>query len=299
LLFNLSLSHLFTAPRAIHLLDTLINIAHLPYESRQSAGNILFASSTDPSVDALLKFSVPIALGEERRIRKLLEITSGDCFLHCDSYNIHGLCRHIDGAATLPIVATLEGHGNLRISEFGKPPLMVIENGKPISKSSALDFQTLSTWLRRVCPKVTEAAVRIVSETAAGAARKGHGAAIVICEDASDEVNRLKNTCFAIHPTVIPRDAAIFASTIDGALMLDCEGLCHAIGVILDGVADSDIGSSTRGARYNSIDRYVRMRRKDDQKCAALVISEDGPISFFPAKVDSDVVESSSLIKNV
>lgn len=43
---------------------------------------------------------------------------------------------------------------------------------------------------------------------------------------------------------------------IDGALIADFNGYCHAAGAILDGEM-MGAGRSNRGARYNSIENYV------------------------------------------
>jgi hypothetical protein len=43
---------------------------------------------------------------------------------------------------------------------------------------------------------------------------------------------------------------------IDGAVRLDVQGICHAIGVILDGRVSEQgtlVGNRGRGARYNSM----------------------------------------------
>jgi DNA integrity scanning protein DisA with diadenylate cyclase activity len=67
-------------------------------------------------------------------------------------------------------------------------------------------------------------------------------------------------------------------TSIDGAVLLDAEGRCHAVGAILDGRATAD-GRPARGARYNSALRYVR-----DAGCPtlAVVVSEDGRVDVLP-----------------
>ena len=67
-------------------------------------------------------------------------------------------------------------------------------------------------------------------------------------------------------------------TSIDGATLLDDSGVCHSIGVILDGTA-SDKGTSERGARYNSAIRYVEFKKR---KCVAIIISEDGMVDLYP-----------------
>ena len=65
---------------------------------------------------------------------------------------------------------------------------------------------------------------------------------------------------------------------IDGAVMLDTSGKCHAVGVIVDGKATKK-GNAGRGARYNSLCTYISSiyEEEQNQNVVALVavISED------------------------
>jgi DNA integrity scanning protein DisA with diadenylate cyclase activity len=66
-------------------------------------------------------------------------------------------------------------------------------------------------------------------------------------------------------------------TSIDGAVLLDPEGYCYSIGVILDGKA-SGHGNGTRGARYNSAVRYVE---SSPYPCLVVVVSEDGMVDVL------------------
>jgi hypothetical protein len=67
-------------------------------------------------------------------------------------------------------------------------------------------------------------------------------------------------------------------SSIDGAVLCDTAGLCHAVGVILDGPAVA-AGDRGRGARFNSAVRYVNAHSR---RSAAIVVSEDGGLDLLP-----------------
>jgi hypothetical protein len=67
-------------------------------------------------------------------------------------------------------------------------------------------------------------------------------------------------------------------SGIDGSILLDPTGVCHAIGVILDGHADKDC-SPARGSRFNSALRYVR---SNDKRRLAIVFSDDHTVDIVP-----------------
>ncbi|HIB66545.1 MAG TPA: hypothetical protein EYO33_15875, partial [Phycisphaerales bacterium] len=63
------------------------------------------------------------------------------------------------------------------------------------------------------------------------------------------------------------------------AVLLDPQGLCYGVGVILDGPATPQ-GSPARGARYNSAIRYLSAH----PGCLIIAVSEDGPVDIFPQR---------------
>jgi hypothetical protein len=101
---------------------------------------------------------------------------------------------------------------------------------------------------------------------------------LVVSSAAAKEASRLAKqaTClrpFPLTEAVIPR-----VTSIDGAVLVDLDGTCHAIGVILDGQAHRHC-SPSRGARYNSAVRYAYGRTD----CMVVIKSEDGMVNLFPS----------------
>lgn len=81
-----------------------------------------------------------------------------------------------------------------------------------------------------------------------------------------------------IEPTSLS-DALITQFTgIDGALLFDGKGVCHAIGVIVDGPAGKK-GSLSRGSRYNNAIRY---QNSDAPPSVIVAVSSDGTIDVMP-----------------
>ena len=103
---------------------------------------------------------------------------------------------------------------------------------------------------------------------------------LVISNNAQEEANRLGKQSFPIRPLKLTPDIIHQVSSIDGAVLLDSNGICYAIGVILDGIA-TDKGDSARGARYNSAIRYYEYRGKQNPT-VIVIISEDGMINLIP-----------------
>ena len=109
------------------------------------------------------------------------------------------------------------------------------------------------------------------------ATKQKHGTMVVFTENAKEEVERLAASGILISPTPLLYKQIEAVTSIDGALICDEEGVCYAIGTILDGKA-SNIADASRGARYNSAIRYRDMRKEDNKKTFIVIVSEDGYI---------------------
>ncbi len=103
---------------------------------------------------------------------------------------------------------------------------------------------------------------------------------IVISQKAAEEAERLGQQSFPLKPMKLTDSMIHQVTSIDGAVLLDHNGVCHAIGVILDGVA-SEKGDASRGARYNSAIRYYEQFGRDNPTMI-VIISEDGMINLVP-----------------
>ena len=74
-------------------------------------------------------------------------------------------------------------------------------------------------------------------------------------------------------------DTLLSITSIDGALMMEWDGRCLAIGVIVDGktTIKGDVG---RGARYNSIVNYIEQKNPTDHYIG-IIVSEDGMVNII------------------
>lgn len=108
--------------------------------------------------------------------------------------------------------------------------------------------------------------------------RQTHGSMVIIAGDAASEADRLELQGTRIEPTPLTPELAARASEIDGTILVDPEGCCHAIGVILEGQANERCTPS-RGARYNSGVWYVG---EGGAARIALVVSDDRTLDVIP-----------------
>ena len=109
------------------------------------------------------------------------------------------------------------------------------------------------------------------------------GTILIFSEMAEKEADRLGRCGRAIRVRPFDPDACrgqlMDLTGIDGAMLLDLSGICHAIGTLLDGEA-IEHSNRARGARYNSTYTYIENQKKLGVKCLGLVISEDGMMDF-------------------
>lgn len=103
---------------------------------------------------------------------------------------------------------------------------------------------------------------------------------LIITENAKAESERLKKSGICINPVDIDEDITHCISEIDGAILLDPFGICHQIGVILDGISSIE-GDPSRGALYNSGLRYGQFLKDENVNFIIIIISEDNYIDVF------------------
>lgn len=121
--------------------------------------------------------------------------------------------------------------------------------------------------------------------------KEEHGTAAVFMEKsvADAEAKRLAgfNRCISLDPlqdTKALLNKLQGLTRIDGAMIIDLEGKCHAIGAILDGETQVQ-GKTSRGARYNSLNNYVHVMKNkkttSTEPIFCVVVSEDKTIDIL------------------
>src|SRR5690606_18387049 len=109
-----------------------------------------------------------------------------------------------------------------------------------------------------------------------------HGTMLIISDHANEEAERLEKQSTRVKSRSIDDELMESITAIDGAVLLDTEGQCHAIGVILDGTMERGKGEPSRGARYNAAVKYLSYARQRGHKVVIVVVSEDGMVDIFP-----------------
>ncbi len=249
--------------------DSLNALTALAYEQRPAQGRIVFVDGTD-GAELRVVLADPVDLTSTRAARKLLEVTDDDLALVVDDGRIVGFGTAAEGVeVVVPARATWELHHAGR-------PLVRVAFGNPTLPRPLLDRgrfdDVVARTLGAVDPARLWAVVEAVSEVE-------HGTAVVFSADAAAEARRLAGQATPVDPVAVDTVDLQRLASIDGALLLDLDGRCHAVAVILDGTAVPG-GSPARGARYNSAVRY---QASAPPATLVVVVSEDGTVDLVPA----------------
>lgn len=255
-------------------------ISSMRYEGAEGLGRMIIARKNHPNVEQTLVLASPVRLQEYRAVRKLLEMSSGEISLLCDSAYIIGFGRvvglHDQRAEDLfTIIFTKHYTWELVYSEH---ILMRVTYGQPQLPRSLVDREKFFVDTKRIFKNITDKQLTKLWGNLVEATTQKHGTMIVVSTGASKEAQRLAKQSTIIEPLQLAPHQVKMLTAIDGAILVDLDSTCYALGVILDGLA-SKKGTPSRGARYNSAIRYVETT---EYPCIAIVVSEDGTVDIVP-----------------
>ena len=123
----------------------------------------------------------------------------------------------------------------------------------PKPKISYMEF---NHEVKKIFPELDAKKINNLYKLTLEAFKQVKGTIIVVSRNARSEAYRLRNQGFLIEAMPLTPNIIRSITNIDGAVLMDLDGYCHGIGVILDGIA-TEKGDPSRGARYNSAIRYV------------------------------------------
>ena len=256
-------------------------ISSLLYERSAGSGRILLASRNHPATSHVVTFETPVKLKEYRAARKLLQLAFDDISLHSDSNLIYGIAKvgSYDGSKEDQFEIQIVDHHHWELRHNGCP-LMTVRYGIPSLPKLGFDEQAFRKHVTQIFEGISDSATDLLLSLVKEAGEESHGTLLVISSAAAEEANRLASQGTPITPCLLTPELLRHLTPIDGAIMLDTAGTCHAVGIILDGQATMN-GDPGRGARFNSAVRYVESC-SDKGRCLAVVVSEDGDIDFVP-----------------
>jgi hypothetical protein len=155
---------------------------------------------------------------------------------------------------------------------------MRVQYGLPSLPKLSFDEDKFRVDLPRIFRSISATDVERLVGLVRAAEKEIHGTMLVITEAAAIEAARLAPQGTRVTPFQLDAKVLKNLTPIDGAIILDQTGVCHAIGTILDGKATEN-GNPSRGARYNSAIRYFE---SVESPCLIVVVSSDGGVDFVP-----------------
>lgn len=262
------------------LFSALSVLSTTRYEGLSGHGTLFAVASNDPDLVTDVQLRAVMSLSDIRGVRKLLEMSErGRLGLLTNGASIYAL-GHIqssyDPSAERIFDFHVVGDGKWLMHHAGEP-LLSVEFGVPALPADRIDRGRFVDTAERLFGSRQTDAERLW-ELALAAADQEHGAMLVVSEAAAAEAERLGAQAILIEEAQLSPELLYRATSIDGAALFSPAGACHALGVILDGVA-ADEGNRARGSRFNSAVRYLAT-----VEAAAMVVlvSEDGMIDVLP-----------------
>jgi len=266
-------------PGSAKLFATFNTISSLRYEGAEGVGKMLLARRGHPNIEEVFALTCPTELTDYRAVRKLLEMATADVHLLADGENVYALGRqvgHYDASREDLFVVNFVTHYAWEF-QHGGHVLLRSHYGLPGLPRTRLNRARFRRDLRRTFGLTDGHKMERLWDVVVEASRQKHGTLLVITTEALAEADRLKLQCTLIEPVVLTPLITRLITSIDGAVLLDPDGYCYSIGVILDGKA-SGHGDGARGARYNSAVRYVE---SSAYPVLAVVVSEDGLVDVL------------------
>ena len=259
-------------------------LASTPYEQREVLGSMILAARPHPHVEPVVALLEAVPITELHAARKLLQLSGAGLSLLCDGHGIYGAgtVRWGDDRHAKPVFTIKFTHPGTWELWHQEHPLMVVSYGHPQVPTPGFPAAEMRAHLARLFGALGPDAHEHLCTLAQAACDQPHGTTFIISSGARQEAERLHHQCFRLRPLPLTPALVPALTDIDGAVLLDVQGTCHAIGVILDGRVSEQgtlVGNRGRGARYNSAVRYA-----DDERCPRSLIivrSDDGMLDFI------------------
>lgn len=267
-------------------------ISSLLYEGAKGVGHIILTNPNNTSIEYMIRFHEPVPFREPRWVRKILQMAAADIALIADSEQVYGLGRlNSSYEARLQDTFTIDflDHYHWEL-KCGSQVLLRSEYGAPKLPFEVIEIDLFMTNYERLFPESSPENRSHIWNLFNVVIHQNHGSMIVVAKDAPDEAQRLAKQGTGIEPVKLTEQLLQRVSGIDGTIILDPTGQCHAIGVILDGIA-TDECTPSRGSRFNSAVRYVK---SGSAKRLAIVVSDDRTVDIFPRlrpRISRDLLE--------
>lgn len=277
--------------------EILTELSAARYEGSESEARIYFSDKGIRTLEIFEetgKDTREIRTGNVRMIRKLMEISKRNAvYLYAEReenglYVISRLVEESDKEKSCDTYIKFNGFLQWSVMCGMREELTFHYGSYDLNSSKEnKQYEQEIRELKDVDVEMVEELVEILRE-------QKHGTAVVISDCAGDVENAVDRLCRLNRGIRISsqicyqrekskekrwdKELLLGITGIDGALFMDLQGNCLAIGVLLDGEAKikGDVG---RGARYNSVVNYIQQQEQGIY--IGIIISEDGMINIL------------------
>jgi len=267
-------------------------ISSLLYEGTRGTGHLVLVNPESEAVEYLVRFKVPVPFQQPRWARKVLQMATSDVALIANSESIFGLGKlkdSHDGRSLDAFTINFLDHYQWEL-QCGTQVLMYSRYREARLPQEPISQGQFTANYKRLFPRASMNDCDHFWTLFKTVVHQRHGSMIVVAEDAEVESERLAQQGMGISPVLMTPALLERMGWIDGTIIVDPHGFCHALGVILDGEAAPECTPS-RGSRYNSALRYVL---SSDNRRLAIVVSDDRTVDVIPMlrpQIKRDAIE--------
>lgn len=265
------------------LFEHINMISSLMYEGEKGEGKLIIFHPTKQSIDFVLRFKELVPIKNFRWSRKILQMASAEIALISDGMNIYGLGKlnqdSKDVKKDVLIIEFLDHYD--WVMHYDSSIMLRSHYAQPELPQELISKEDFITNFARVFPETTDENHLQIWTLFNTAKKQLSGCMLVFASDAENEAIRLSQQGACIEPVLMTAELLNRVRHIDGSILLDPSGVCYAIGVILDGVANTECTPS-RGSRFNSGVRYIYNNDIAEKRRLAIVVSEDHTIDILP-----------------
>jgi hypothetical protein len=259
---------------AAELFGLFNQIALLRYEESASNGFLVLCPSDRPSPALALRLESPFDIKDIRGVRKMLQISDEHLCVLCDGRRVLGFVA-MNAAQTDAVLIQFRSHGVWELRQSGCT-IAQIDATEGELLLPRLDEDRFGAVVQQVFGELPGPQAQHLWSLVAAAERQLRGTNVLITEQAAAEARRMESQCTRIDPVALTPLMISRLTGIDGTVVIDTMGVCHAIGAILDGPV-SLRGDRRRGGRYNSALMYVD---HSEFPCLIVVVSQDGMVDL-------------------
>lgn len=249
-------------------------IALLRYEEAETSGFLVLCRPDEQATIPLVRLEAPFDVRDIRGVRKMLHISEQQLCVLCDGRAVYGFATVVaDHPDTLMI--QFQYHGVWELRQAGRVIVHINALDDAVT-SIGLSEERFRADVQKVFGALPPAELQHLWSLIAAANRQSRGTNVLISAHAAVEAERLDSQGTRVRPVELTPLLMERLTSIDGTVIIDTHGVCHAIGAILDGAVAAH-GDRTRGGRYNSALMYVE---SSPFPSLIVVISQDGMVDL-------------------